>query len=81
MVVGYALLRDWRMLSAVAYPLKNIASIRAKRKTIQGRRRVSDRDLIWWFHDSPRAIDVEPDSSVAVLSAGKPKAANSEDRP
>ena len=32
-----------------SYPLKNIASIRAKRKIIQDRRRVSDRELIWWF--------------------------------
>ena len=68
MVVGYALLRDWRMLSAVIYPLQNIASVRAKRKIIQGRRRVSDRDLLWWFHDSPRAVDLEPASSTAVLS-------------
>jgi GT2 family glycosyltransferase len=69
MVVGYALFRDWRMLSAILYPLKNIAGIRAKRKIIQERRRVSDGDLLWWFNDSPRAIDVAADSSAQALSS------------
>jgi GT2 family glycosyltransferase len=81
MVVGYALLRDWRMLSAVVYPLKNIASIRAKRKIIQERRRVSDRDLLWWFHDSPRALDVEVESPLGVLSASSTKSTNAVGRP
>jgi len=80
MVVGYALLRDWRMLSAIAYPPKNMASIRAKRQVIQGRRRVSDRELLWWFHDSPRAIDIAAHSYGATLPAAKPSAANAEGR-
>ena len=29
-----------------------------KREIIQARRSVSDRDLLWWFSDTPRAIDV-----------------------
>ena len=80
LVLGYALLRDWRMLSALAYPLKNLASVRAKRRVIQGRRRVSDRDLLWWFHDTPRAIDVEAASS-AELPAIDAKHVSSEGRP
>jgi GT2 family glycosyltransferase len=54
-VVGYALLRDRRLLSAVTYPLRNLDSIRRKRKFIQSRRRVLDRHLLWWFCDTPRA--------------------------
>lgn len=80
MVFGYALLRDWRMLSAIAYPLKNIAGIRAKRKIVQARRRVSERDLLWWFHDSPRALDVEAGSSVAILSSAETQPADHEGR-
>ncbi len=71
MVLGYALLRDWRMLSALLYPLQHLSGIRAKRKSIQSRRRLSDRELLWWFHDTPRAIDVERDADASgVCAAG-----------
>src|SRR5271169_6729962 len=59
MTVGYALVRDWRMLSAVFYPFRAFGSIRRKRAIIQARRRVSDRDLLWWFCNTPRAVDAE----------------------
>ena len=59
MIVGYAVLRDRRLLSAIAYPWKVRDSVRHKRAIIQSRRRVSDRDLIWWFSDTPRAVDVD----------------------
>jgi len=58
MTLGYALLRDWRMISAVLYPLRAFGSIRRKRAVIQARRKVSDRDLLWWFCDVPRAVEV-----------------------
>jgi GT2 family glycosyltransferase len=57
MTLGYALVRDWRMLSAVFYPLRAFGNIRRKRAIIQERRRVSDRDLLWWFCNTPRAVD------------------------
>src|SRR5271165_7151748 len=59
MTLGYALLRDGRMLSAVAYPLRAYGSIRRKRAIIQSRRRVSDHDLLWWFCNRPRAVECE----------------------
>lgn len=59
MTVGYALLRDQRMLSALAYPWRVRASVRRKRAIIQSRRKVSDRDLLWWFCNTPRAIGAE----------------------
>jgi GT2 family glycosyltransferase len=64
MVVGYAVVRDRRMISAIFYPWKVRASVRRKRVVIQSRRKVSDRDLIWWFHDTPRAVDVKPSPSL-----------------
>jgi len=60
MTLGYALLRDRRMLSAVAYPFRAMDNIRRKRAIIQSRRRVSDRDLLWWFCNRPRAVECEP---------------------
>src|SRR5271166_854770 len=74
MTLGYALLRDWRMLSAVAYPLRAYGNIRRKRAIIQSRRRVSDRDLLWWFCNTPRAVDVES----AVVSSYQKREAKSE---
>jgi len=59
MTLGYALLRDGRMLSAVAYPFRAMESIRRKRAIIQSRRRVSDHDLLWWFCNRPRAVECE----------------------
>jgi GT2 family glycosyltransferase len=55
--LGYALLRDWRIISAVFYPFRAFGSIRRKRAIIQSRRKVSDRDLLWWFCNTPRAMD------------------------
>jgi hypothetical protein len=63
MTFGYALVRDRRLWSAVTYWWKVRASIRRKRVIIQARRRVSDHDLLWWFSNSPRAVDV--DTAVA----------------
>lgn len=63
MTLGYALLRDWRMLSALVYPFRALDSIRRKRAIIQSRRKVSDRDLLWWFCNTPRAVDAEESSS------------------
>ncbi len=55
MTFGYAALRDRRLWSAVTYWWKARDSIRRKRAIIQARRRVSDRDLLWWFSNTPRA--------------------------
>ncbi len=57
MTFGYAAVRDRRLWSAVTYWWKVRESIRHKRAIIQSRRRVSDRDLLWWFSNTPRAKD------------------------
>jgi GT2 family glycosyltransferase len=57
MIVGYAVVRDRRLLSAITYPWKVRDTVRRKRAIIQARRKVSDRDLIWWFNDTPRCTD------------------------
>jgi len=59
MTFGYAAVRDRRLWSAVIYWWKARDSIRRKRAIIQLRRRVSDRDLLWWFSNTPRAKDAE----------------------
>jgi GT2 family glycosyltransferase len=59
MIFGYAILRDRRMLSACLYRWRPEvrARLRRQRAIIQARRRVSDRELLWWFSDTPRAVD------------------------
>jgi GT2 family glycosyltransferase len=76
MVVGYAVLRDWRMLAAITYPLRNLSHVRRKRSIIQSRRRVPDRKLLWWFNDKPQAIDAE-----AAVTASVTRRPSTEDRP
>jgi GT2 family glycosyltransferase len=80
MVLGYAVLRNWRLLSAVVYPLTHFSNIRAKRNIIQSRRRVSDRDLLWWFDDTPRAIDLQDDPSAGAAPSVAAKSPSFEDR-
>ena len=75
MILAYALVRDWRMLSALAYPLRHLASVRRKRKAIQARRRISDRDLIAWFENAPVTVDAaadgQPKPEAARLAPGR----------
>jgi GT2 family glycosyltransferase len=61
MTYGYAIVRDRRLWSAVTYWWRARDSVRRKRAIIQARRRVSDRDLLWWFSNIPRGIDVVRD--------------------
>ena len=70
MAVAYAVVRDRRLLSAIVYPWRVRDDVRHKRAFIQSRRKVSDRELIWWFHDTPRAIDA--DSSTPLIPNSPP---------
>ena len=83
MTLGYAVVRDRRLLSALVYPRRVLGSVRRKRAFIQKHRKVSDRELIWWFSNTPRAID--PDTSTPKFPISAPRAlagntATSEDR-
>ncbi len=71
MTFGYAAVRDRRLWSAVVYWWKERESIRRKRAIIQSRRRVSDRDLLWWFSNRPRAIDVEEQVTSGQLPVAR----------
>jgi GT2 family glycosyltransferase len=77
--LGYALLRDRSMLSAIFYQFRPEVRrrLRHQREIIQSRRKVSDRELLWWFSDTPRAIDIvqpahglEPEYLVHGLASG-----------
>jgi GT2 family glycosyltransferase len=61
MIVGYAMLRDRQLLSALLYPIKRWPVLMRKRKLIQAKRRVPDRELARWFSKVPFA---EPVTSV-----------------
>src|SRR5271157_5809202 len=72
MILGYAVARDRRMLSAIAYPWRVLDSIRRKRAIIQSRRKVSDRNLIWWFSNTPRGVDVNLSTPSLSISGDRP---------
>ncbi len=73
MTFGYAAVRDRRLWSAVIYWWKVRDSIRRKRAIIQSRRRVSDRDLLWWFSNTPRAIDAGRSEHSALSTQHSPQ--------
>jgi len=68
MIVGYAALRDRRLWSALTYCWHVRKDTRRKRAIVQSRRRVSDRDLLWWFSDTPRAMEVASGKQSALSS-------------
>jgi GT2 family glycosyltransferase len=68
MIFGYAVVSDRRLLSAVTYPLRHFRSVQRKRRIVQLRRRVTDRRLIWWFCDSPRAAFADVETSAIPAS-------------
>jgi GT2 family glycosyltransferase len=71
MTFGYAALRDRRLLSAVTYWWRERESVRRKRHIIQSHRRVSDRELVWWFSNTPRAQDAPEPPPHSALSGGQ----------
>jgi len=61
LILGYALLRDWRMFSALFYPIRHWRNVVKKRRWIQSRRRVSDAELAHWFRWKPVSEPVKAD--------------------
>lgn len=57
-VIGYSLLWDRRLASALGQVWKLRHDWRAKRRAIQARRRVSDAELSHWFSWRPAAISI-----------------------
>jgi GT2 family glycosyltransferase len=62
MIVGYAALRNWRLFSALAYPLGHLGRVWRKRRWIQGHRRLPDSQLMRWFSNKPFSEPVEATS-------------------
>jgi GT2 family glycosyltransferase len=55
-VIGYCLLIDRRLASALAQVWKARRELARKRQLIQGRRRVTDSELLSWFADKPVSV-------------------------
>lgn len=70
LIVGYSLLVDRRLLSALAFVWKNRRRTRRKRASIQARRRVPERDIRAWFRNTPVAFSVG-DAGPAIPSASR----------
>lgn len=79
---GYALLRDRSMISACLYRWRPDVRrrLRHKREIIQSRRKVSDHELLWWFSDTPRAIDIPERSPTLELTVAARELASGERR-
>lgn len=60
LILGYSLLVDRRLLSALAFVWKNRERTRGKRRLIQARRRVPDAEIRSWFRNTPVARPVAP---------------------
>ncbi|HTC94600.1 MAG TPA: glycosyltransferase family 2 protein [Terriglobales bacterium] len=58
MILGYAALRNWKLFSALFYPLRRWRRFMRKRQWIQSRRKVSDRQLLFWFSNQPASAPV-----------------------
>ncbi len=56
LIVGYCLLRDWSMLSALAYPCRHWRKLMQKRREVQRRRRVPDTIVEQWFCEEPKSF-------------------------
>ena len=60
LILGYSLLVDRRLLSALAFVWKNRKRTREKRRLIQARRRVAEGEIRSWFRNTPVARPVAP---------------------
>jgi GT2 family glycosyltransferase len=58
MIIGYSVLVDRRFLSAFAFVWKNRQRTLHKRRLIQARRRVAEREIRSWFRNTPEARPV-----------------------
>ena len=56
LIVGYCVLKDRRLMSALQFVWGRREVLKAKRRQIQARRRVSDRELARWFQDEPTSF-------------------------
>lgn len=56
LIVGYCVLKDRRLMSALKFAWGRREVLRAKRRQIQARRRVSDRELARWFQNEPTSF-------------------------
>ena len=57
-IAGYCLLVNRKLLSALIYVWNNRRKVSEKRREVQSRRRVSDRDLAAWFSNRPVSMPV-----------------------
>lgn len=54
-VIGYVLLREWRSIPALWYVLRHFPRLWRKRRSIQSRIRIDNRELERWFYNSERS--------------------------
>lgn len=50
-VIGYVFVREWSSIGALLYVIRHLPRLWRKRRTIQGRRRISGPELDRWFYN------------------------------
>ena len=70
MILGYAALCNWRLFSALFYPLRHWRRFMRKRQWIQSRRKVSDRQLLFWFSNQGASV---PTTASPLKNSGHPR--------
>src|ERR1700704_4104803 len=65
-VIGYCLLGDRRLASALTAVWKSRHELRKKRQAVQSRRRVSDAELLMWFAKRPVSVPVNSATQLLV---------------
>lgn len=68
-VVGYCLIRDRKLASALAEVWKSRQILLKKRRFIQSRRRISDKQLVHWFGNRPASFPFCPCTDRTAIRA------------
>lgn len=69
LIVGYCLLADRRLLSALAFVWNNRRRTWRKRRIIQARRRVAEREIRAWFRNSPSSLPAVRSTATSSATA------------
>jgi GT2 family glycosyltransferase len=75
LIVGYCVLKDRRLFSALTYVWRRRRSLAAKRRVVQARRRVPDSELARWFSDRPVSFPAAANGAFALAGEHHPETA------
>lgn len=72
LILGYCLLRNWRLLSGLSVLWTQRNAIWKKRKWIQSHRRVKDSELVRWFSNDARSFPISASEAPPKITLTQP---------